>query len=199
MIAVEFARFLGLPVIRRANLTDIVEAVCGVCTDTRTELVAVDEIHNVSLATRPGAEASDMLKYFSERIPATFVYAGIDVERNGLLSGTRGEQIAGRFGMVRTSAFPRGEYWTGLISALEDSLRLHRHQPGALAGLEEYLHRRTGGMIGSLLRLTRGAAIQAVLDGTEKVTRATLDSIDVDIASETSGTAKRPGMLHGDT
>ena len=30
MIAVEFARFLGLPVIRRANLTDIVEAVCGV-------------------------------------------------------------------------------------------------------------------------------------------------------------------------
>ena len=28
-----------------------------------------------------------MLKYFSERIPATFVYAGIDVERNGLLSG----------------------------------------------------------------------------------------------------------------
>ena len=42
MIAVEFARFLGLPVIRRANLTDIVEAVCGVCTDTRTGLVAVD-------------------------------------------------------------------------------------------------------------------------------------------------------------
>ena len=33
----------------------------------------IDEIHNVSLATRPGAEASDMLKYFSERIPATFV------------------------------------------------------------------------------------------------------------------------------
>jgi hypothetical protein len=67
MIAVEFARFLGLPVIRRANLTDIVEAVCGVCTDTRAGLVAVDEIHNVSLATRPGAEASDMLKYFSGR------------------------------------------------------------------------------------------------------------------------------------
>ena len=88
--------------------------------------------------------------------------------------------------MVRTGAFPRGEYWTGLICALEDSLRLHRHQPGALTGLEEYLHRRTGGMIGSLLRLTRGAAIQAVLDGTEKITRAALDSVDVDIASESS-------------
>ena len=102
--------------------------------------------------------------------------------------GCRGEQIAGCFGMVRTSAFPRGEYWTGLISALEDSLRLHRHQPGALTGLEEYLHSRTGGMIGSLLRLIRGAAIQAVLDGTEKITRTALDSIGVDIASETVGT-----------
>ena len=134
------------------------------------------------------------------RIPATFVYAGIDVERNGLLSGTRGEQIAGRFGMIRTAAFPRGEYWTGLISALEDSLRLHRHQPGALAGLEEYLHRRTGGMIGSLLRLIRGAAIQAVLDGTEEITRTALDSIGVDIASETAGTGRhRPGASRGDT
>ena len=125
------------------------------------------------------------------RIPATFVYAGIDVERAGLLSGTRGEQIAGRFGMIRTSAFPRGEYWTALISALEDSLRLHRHQPGALTGLEEYLHRRTGGMIGSLLRLVRGAAIQAVLDGTEEITRATLDSVGVDIASETADAGRR--------
>ena len=73
MIAIEFARFLGLPVIRRANLTDIIEAVCGVCADTRAGLVAVDEIHNVSLATRSGAEASDMLKYFSGRIPATIL------------------------------------------------------------------------------------------------------------------------------
>lgn len=57
----------------------------------------VDEIHNPNLATRNGAEASDTLKYFSERIPATFVfdYAGISIERAGLLSGTRGEQIAG--------------------------------------------------------------------------------------------------------
>ena len=93
--------------------------------------------------------------------------------------------------MVRTAAFPRGEYWTGLVSALEGSLRLHRHQPSTLTGLEEYLHRRTGGMIGSLLRLIRGAAVQAVLDGTEKVTRAALDSIGVDIASETADPASR--------
>ena len=55
-------------------------------------------------------------------------------------------------------------------------------------------------MIGSLLRLIRSAAIQAVLDGTKKITRTSLDSIGVDIASETADTGRRwPGAPRGDT
>lgn len=183
MIATEFARFLGLPVIRRANITDIIEAVCGVCIDARTQVIAVDEIHNIALHTTNGAGASDMLKYFSERIPATFVYAGIDIERAGLLAGPRGEQIAGRFAQVRTGPFPRTEDWTRLVTALEGSLRLHGHSQGSLVKLADFLHQRTNGMIGSLLRLIRCAAIQAVLDGSERITRATLGQIELDIAT----------------
>ena len=41
-------------------------------------------------------------------------------------------------------------------------------------------------MIGSLLRLIRSAAIQAILDGSEHITRQPLESIDVDIAAETA-------------
>lgn len=184
MIAVEFARFLGLPVSARANITSVIESVCGVCLDTAVSLVIVDELHNLNTATRSGAEASDTLKYFSERIPATFVYAGISLERSGLLSGTRGEQIAGRFSLIRTGPFPRGPQWTALIAALEDSLRLHRHHAGTLTGLDGYLHQRTRGMIGSLLWLIRGAAITAVADGTEKITRKSLDAIDTDLATQ---------------
>ena len=69
MIAIEFARFLGLPLTRRANITDVLEAVCGVCLDAATTLICVDEIHNLNLGTRHGAEASDTLKYFAERHP----------------------------------------------------------------------------------------------------------------------------------
>ncbi len=186
MIAMEFARFFGLPLSHRANITDIIESVCGVCADTRTGLVAVDEIHNLNIATRAGAEASDTLKYFSERIPATFVLAGINVERAGLLSGNRGEQIAGRFSMIRTGPFPCDDQWATLLAALEASLRLHRHRAGSLPQLAGYLHQRTGGMIGSLLWLIRSAAIQAVTGGTEKITRKDLDAIQVDIASQTA-------------
>ena len=103
--------------------------------------------------------------------------------RAGLLSGPRGEQIAGRYSMVRTGSFSRGAQWATLIAAIEGSLRLHRHQPGTLPGLAGYLHQRTGGMIGSLLWLIRSAAIQAVIDGTEQVTRTSMDPIPVDIAA----------------
>ena len=179
----EFARFLGLPVVTRANMTDIIEAVCGVAVDTRVTMVLVDEIHNMQLATRSGADVSDTLKYFSERIPATFVYAGIDLERQGLFSGIRGSQIARRFTLVPTLAFPLAGEWHGLVAALEDALRLQRHQPGTLAGLSRYLHQRTGGMIGSLSHLIRGAAIDAITAGTEQVTRKLLDAIDLDHAA----------------
>ena len=57
MLAVEFARFLGLELHRpRAPPAP------------RVELVAVDVLHNLNLATRSGAEVSDPLKFWAERL-----------------------------------------------------------------------------------------------------------------------------------
>jgi hypothetical protein len=67
---------------------------------------------------------------------------------------------------------------------MEAALRLHRHQPGTLTGLDRYLHQRTSGMIGSLSHLIRAGAITAILDGTEEITRALLDGIPVDHAAQ---------------
>jgi len=84
MLAMEFARFLGLQFTGRVNLTDIVDAVCVTAARTRVELVCVDftdddgkvdELHNLNLATRAGADVSDQLKYFAERLPATFDFS----------------------------------------------------------------------------------------------------------------------------
>src|SRR4051812_22261818 len=67
MPVAEFARFLGLPVPARANITDIVNAVCATAAHTRVELVCIDELHNISLTTRAGAEVSDTLKQRVDR------------------------------------------------------------------------------------------------------------------------------------
>ena len=119
-------------------------------------------------------------------LPATFIYAGIDVERRGVFTGTRGRQLAGRCELICTGAFPYRQEWTQLIAALEATLRLHRHEPGTLPAQARYLHQRTGGMIGSLTHLIRGAAIRAILSGQEAITRPLLDSVRIDHAAESA-------------
>lgn len=190
MLAVEFARFLGLPLPHRPNLTDIVEAVCTTAPQVGVELVLVDEIHNLNLATRAGAEVSDQLKYFAERLPATFIYAGIDAEHAGLFTGPRGRQLATRFTTIPTSNFPhttdpQRQTWQALVTALETTLPLRRHPAGTLTRHAEYLHRRTAGLIGSLSHLLRSAAIDAILDGSEHIAESHLNAIRLDHAAQT--------------
>ncbi len=184
-LALEFARFLGLPPVKTGwNTTDIADAVCQILIEARCELVLVDEIHNLNLATSAGEDMSDHLKYFTEHLPATFVYAGINVERSGLFTGVRGKQIAGRCVMTATGPFPYQQEWQGLVATMESALRLHRHQSGSLAKLDRYLHKRTGGMIGSLSHLIRAGAISAIVDGREAINRELLDEVPLDHAAQ---------------
>jgi len=183
-LASEFANFLGLPQRPRQNVTDIADAVCQVLTMAKTDLVIVDEIHNLNLATSAGEDMSDHLKYFTEHMPATFVYAGINVENSGLFTGLRGRQISARSVLMTTGPFPLTEEWDALVATLENGLRLHDHAPNTLTAQAQYLHHRTGGSISSLSHLIREAAILAILTGTEKIDRELLDEINLDHAAE---------------
>jgi hypothetical protein len=85
------------------------------------------------------------------------------------------------------------QVWRALIATLEDLLRLHQHRAGALVALDEYLYQRTAGMIGSLSQLVRGAAVLAIADGTEAITRELLDVVPVDHAAAQADIASRRG------
>ncbi|MCX5056101.1 MULTISPECIES: ATP-binding protein [unclassified Streptomyces] len=192
-LAMEFARFLGLPVISpRHNTIDVTSAVCQVLIEARTDLVLVDEIHLLNHATTAGEDLSDHLKYFTEHLPATFVYAGINVEKSGLFTGIRGKQLAGRCIMVRTGPFPFTSEWRALVASLQNTLCLHRHQAGTLVKQSKYLHQRTGGMIGSLSHLIRAAAISAILDGSERITKTSLRDVRIDHNSESDAPPEPP-------
>lgn len=72
---------------------------------------------------------------------------------------------------------------------MEANLLLHKHKPGSLTRLDRFLNIRTDGMIGTLSHQIRGAAVDAILTGTEKITKAGLMAVDLNIASR----RKRPG------
>ena len=55
---------------------EVTNKVCDLLCTLRTSLVLI-ELHNLDIGTRVGAEASDQIKYLSERIPATFVLSNL--------------------------------------------------------------------------------------------------------------------------
>ncbi|MEV5479119.1 TniB family NTP-binding protein [Streptomyces sp. NPDC052207] len=189
MLVSEFARFLGIPVHTRMNQAQITDAVCHVLAEKATQLVFVDDVHLLDTRTRAGAETADQMKHLGERIAATFVYAGVDVEHSPLLTGPRGAQIAGRFTLLRNTALPYGtteqrQVWQYLVGDMEEALRLRHHRPGTLERHAAYLHRRTGGVMGSLSHLIRAAALASLDDGSEKITKKLLADIHLDIRAQ---------------
>ncbi|MET9657574.1 ATP-binding protein [Streptomyces sp. NPDC006510] len=193
-LATEFARYLGVPVTTRMTQARITDAVCHTYNRAGVRLVLIDEIDRLNPRTTTGAETADLLKDLTERIRATFVYAGIDVTTTALFSGVLGAQLAGRASLVECGAFParlgKHEPFRELIAGVEAALDLRAHRAGTLARHASYLHQRTAGRIGSLTRLIRRAAITSILDGTERITKTSLETIRLDHLAETNDTTR---------
>ncbi|CAL9676191.1 hypothetical protein SUDANB150_07767 (plasmid) [Streptomyces sp. enrichment culture] len=190
-LIIEFARYLGIPVTTRMTQTQITDAVCHTYTQAGVQLVLIDEIHRLNPRTTTGAQTADLLKDLAERLPATFVYAGINVTDTPLFSGTRGAQLAGRATLIDCGPLPARHGtrhpFRDVITDIENALDLHHHKPGTLPRHAPYLHQRTAGRIGSLTRLIRQAAITAIHDGTERITKTTLDAVRLDHLAEQQG------------
>ncbi|MEU5189899.1 ATP-binding protein [Streptomyces klenkii] len=187
-LALEFARYLGIPTTARMSQAQVVNSVCHTYTQAGVRLVLIDEIHRLNPRTTTGAQSADLIKDLTERIGATFVYAGIDVAATPLFTGVRGAQLAARAGLVDCDPFPArdGEHepFKDLVRAMENALDLRQHRPGSLVRLAPYLHARTAGRIGSLSRLIKQAALAALADGTERITKTTLEAIRLDYLAE---------------
>lgn len=76
---VELARYLGIPIAAGMSQAQITGAVCHTYTSAGVQLVMIDEIHRLNPRTTTGAQSADLIKDLTERIGATFVYAGTDV------------------------------------------------------------------------------------------------------------------------
>ncbi|MFI2026445.1 TniB family NTP-binding protein [Streptomyces buecherae] len=191
-LTAEFARYLGIPTTTRMTQTQITDAVCHTYTAAGIQLVLIDEIHRLNPRTTTGSQAADLLKDLTERLPATFVYAGINLPDTPLFSGTRGAQLAGRATLIACGPLPARhgtrEPFRDVITDIENALDLTHHKNGTLPRHAPYLHQRTAGRIRSLTRLIRQAAITAITaicDGTERITKQSLEAIRLDHLAET--------------
>lgn len=160
--------------------------------ELKTVLVVVDEVHRLEDNSAGSTDSVNILKEMSNKVPATFLYSG-KVSGSRLLVGSKGAQIAGRFSQVtmgtygyRTDKEKQG--WRDILDIVGDELCLFGVERGDLHALSDYLHLRSGGNIGTLVRLLSTAAQDLIiqnLDPTkERVTKGLLSGIKLDILSE---------------
>ena len=145
-----------------------------------------------------GSDAASALKVFSERLDATFIYAGIDLLQADLFAGHMGRQLKGRMALYQMRTYGYGtkaqrDTWAELVLGIEALLPLGRHAAGSLETEVAYLYDRTGGSIGSLRALLSDAAIAAILGGEEQVGRKLLDMTSTDYAAEEYGSRTAEG------
>ncbi|MGB6058646.1 MAG: TniB family NTP-binding protein [Microthrixaceae bacterium] len=188
-----FADFFGQSGRSSESMGSIRTRIVDLIAAAGTQLIVVDELHNLSKSSAGNGESVDLLKDLHNDLAATFMYAGIDLTGGDLLAGPRGQQIAGRFKVLELSPYVYSNAadritWKGLIASFEKQLLLHDHENGTLLKHKDYLYARTGGSLGSLGRLLTGSAIEAITNPDiklERIDRDLLDTRTVDFTAET--------------
>lgn len=205
LLMTAFADFFGLSIRRSETMDSIRRRVVAALKDAHTQLIVVDELHNLASRNVGNGDSVDVLKSLHNDVAATFVYAGIDLLGGSLLAGARGQQIAGRFAALEMRPFntrttEERHLWVQFLTAYENQLTLTDLEPNSIRSMHDYLYRRTGGSIGSLSRLLSSAAIEAITNPTlpETITEALLDSITIDHTAEAHrrSEAFRPLIRH---
>lgn len=171
----------------------LVDAVADFLTDAGTRLVVIDELHHLNKASLAHADSADVLKEISNKVPATFVYSGLDIHTGGLLAGDHGRQIAGRFTLTVLTRYRHASetdkrIWAQIVNGFEAALPLFDHPVGALDAHAARLHELSAGKLGTLSNLLVGAA-EVLIDsqagpGRERITPELLEMISVDIDAE---------------
>jgi hypothetical protein len=192
------ARFLGVVKYESKTQKKLEDAVVDHAKKSQTSLVIIDEIHYIDVRTKGVRRINNALKTMMNRIPATFLYAGINCDNTGIFEDHDDEmkkkenrassQMNHR--CARFELFPfqntYGNYLEGfnLIKAMDQEIVLLNHQAGDLEALATYIMLRTNGFVGAIRDLIRQAGEEAIKSKTERFTRDLLEGIQLDNAAE---------------
>jgi len=181
--------FYGIPVGKRDTEGEVMRRLIDTTRACKTSLIILDDIHNLHAGNKSAASVNDLLKELMDKIPATFVYAGINTERSVLLLDTvtsgpsRASQTQNRYSLHRVTPFPydvmegADSQWLEILRTIESHLLLVDHESGWLEKHHLYLYVRTAGGIGALMRLLRHGANNAIRSGAEKLIIEDLEAV----------------------
>ena len=187
----ELVHYYGLPMAKSSTQERLDKAIEKAAIGCGTTLFLIDDIHFLKLSNRSAQVVNNHIKSLASRIPATFVYAGIDLDRSGLLAEGRSDtnrelsQTDHRFTRCEVRSFDcDSKEFDLLLSAFEAALCLVKTVKGDLVRMKVYVHQRTNGFIGAIAHLLKEGANLAIRNGEERITQSLLDKITISRAAE---------------
>lgn len=181
-LLVEFHHFLGRPTRPRMTAPELLHGLAEVVERCGTELIIIDEIHNLNQDRQGASDATNYLKQLSEKCQATFVYVGANVEDTGLLDGGWAAQVATRFRIMDLEAHLLADQeacdkWSALLEDLEANAKLVSQKPGSILNDAELLWDASHGRVGEVAGIIQLAAIEAMESESERLDFTRLRSV----------------------
>jgi len=187
----ECIKFFGVPVAKHATEPELTAAVERAANGCGMTLVLIDDIHFLKMKNRPSQDVNNHIKSLASGIPATFIYAGVDLDESGLFlegrSIDRGaaSQTTHRFSRHVLSPFELGsEEHREFLTKFEENLCLVNQVRGSILRHEKYIHGRTKGFKGATAQLMKLGARRAIRNGAECLSVSILEEIQLDDAAE---------------
>jgi hypothetical protein len=181
-IYMEIADYLGVefkprdsdPVMRKMVLTGIANA--GI------QVFVIDEVQNLENGGSYARRAADAVRRLADDTAATFILAGINVERTSIMEGARGLQISNRFLRVEVAEYGKESpgwmmHWKGLVGAMADALPLYGTSRSGLQRASTQLHEMCDGSVQAFNLMLTQAAHQLIELGDHTQETVTLDRL----------------------
>lgn len=175
--------FYGERVSKRETGAQMLDRLCEVTYDCRTQVIILDQAQNLRSSDKRDNEVAAHLKHLMDDANGALMLVGINLATQGPLapsvndtSGDR-EQLARRFAPIEIQELgARSSQWRSLMSVLERSVLLINARDGDLSRLcSELLWERSSGAIGVAIGLVSTSANLAIQNGQERLTPELLE------------------------
>lgn len=169
----ELLTLLGAPQSPRADITQMEQAALRIMEAIGVQVLVIDEVHNILAGTyREQRIVLNTLRFLSNRLQISLVCFGVNDAREAIGGDV---QLARRFEQFTLSRWVANEDFETLVTSILRNTPLHRPSVLTPKSLRRILQ-ITDGITANIFHVINSLAIEAVVDGSERITDSAVDA-----------------------
>ncbi len=169
----ELLTLLGAPRSPRADITQMEQAALRIMDAIGVQVLVIDEVHNILAGTyREQRIVLNTLRFLSNRLQISLVCFGVNDAREAIGGDV---QLARRFEQFTLSRWAANEEFETLVASILRNTPLHRPSVLTPKSLRRILQ-ITDGITANIFHVINSLAIEAVEDGSERITDGAIDT-----------------------